>query len=248
MKNKITLLVAALCCVCYAIGCPYVGPYQAFSITDRSTNTPLSGVKVSVYYENNLERYQTTDSTGSFRLRMYGGVSMRIVIKYDGYIGLNQKFNISEDNNMHFDVRLSEVKNPKVRIHEYERFVRTPAYRGNTDDQIMMSQNADPAFTSFACKLKHEHRKAALYIEDKVFNEMLVYPNPVSSGTTMFVESKFDEKKVLALFDMSGVELVRREIIYHQTIETAQLKPGIYIVKIIDARNDDVKTQKLIVY
>lgn len=248
MKNMITLFVAIVCCLPFTKACPYIGASQSFTILDRKTSLPLIGTTVTLLLENKPIRYFKTDSSGKFHTYLWENNYM-LVVKHDGYVGVNQQLNVGEDRDMTIDVWLSVVKKPKVVVREYERYKRTRIIQINVLENLNKSISSDPLYNTFTCNMQHFNRKDETLMSknDKLFNDVLVYPNPAESGSPVFVESKFDERKVLIIYDMAGAEIMRSEIVYHGMVETSLLKTGLYILKVVDIQNDDVVTRKLLV-
>lgn len=248
MKKMITLFIAVVCNTFITMACPYIGPSQSFTIRDRKTSLPLAGATITLLFENKPVRHITTDSTGTLYIYLREE-SYKLMIKLDGYLGVNQTLKVSEDHDMTIDVWLSMVKRPKMMVREYERYRWISRKQINLQENLSMSISSDPVYTSFACNMQHLNRKDETLLSgnNRVFNDVLLYPNPAVAGSPVFVESKFDERKVLIIYDMSGAELLRSEIVYHGMVETSMLKPGFYILKVVDAKNDDVVTRKLLI-
>jgi hypothetical protein len=253
MKKMITLLLAALCCAQVSFACIYMGPYQKFIVQDRDSNLPLTGATITVLYQNKPVRQITLDSSGFFYTYLWAeDISYKLVIKHEGYIALSQSLHVSDENNMEIKVWLSPVKRARVLVREIERprfrrqYALTPL---QVEENRTKSINSDEAYHTMSCNMKHLNRKdETLMAKDgKQFNEVVVYPNPTVSGSQVYVESKFDESKLLVIYNLAGLEVLRTEIVYHTLIETSGLNPGLYILKVIDVKNDDVVTQKFLI-
>lgn len=251
MKKTITLFAAILCCQIWAMACIYMGPDQTFTIRDRLTNLPIQNATVTLVFENKPVRTKTTDSTGNCYTIVYP-LTYSLSIKCDGYIALSQELEVSGSKDMIITVWLSVTKSARVVVKEIERYaVRylTESTEAHLEENIHNSMASDPLYHTFACNMQHLNRKDVTNQskDGKIFNEVLLYPNPCASGLPVYVESKFDENKTLIVYDLSGAEILRSDIVYHSKVETAALKPGLYILKVIDFGNDDVVTQKLLI-
>ena len=85
-------------------------------------------------------------------------------------------------------------------------------------------------------------------IESMIFQEdFKVMPNPVSQGQPFEIQTSHDIKSA-SIFNASGV-LVKHVFpvsIQRITVETTQMKPGLYLIK-IETRSGKMKTAKLLV-
>lgn len=247
MKTSITLVLLLALLRLSISACTYWGPCQKFVITNRHTGKPVFNASVTVFKDNQVFRNLKTDSQGIGYMYCYGG-KFRLVVKHESYIGFDEQVDLSSERDSYITLELSARKYPRISIVEKEReryFFRTTLSSVMIPQTVQATHSSDDLST-FSCHFKHQTRKSAKdeSNNEKVFNELLVYPNPLSAGNPLYIESKFDGKKIIVVYDMLGNEVWRDEMIYHYNLQQ-WLKPGFYVIKVIDAKNDDVAVQKL---
>ncbi|MGB5437085.1 MAG: T9SS type A sorting domain-containing protein [Maribacter sp.] len=77
--------------------------------------------------------------------------------------------------------------------------------------------------------------------------DIVAYPNPTNDKVTISHNSKTDEKLTFTIYDFSGRELIRKQLIEQENeINMQYLPPALYLVKITDSKNHSVKSFKII--
>ncbi len=83
-------------------------------------------------------------------------------------------------------------------------------------------------------------------ITEQTFNQISIYPNPVSDYLT--IKNNSDSKSVLSLFDMAGRKVAEEKIESDlQAIKVSSLAKGMYIYTLSNAQNSVIKTGKEII-
>lgn len=237
-----------------ANSCPILSTSQTFYITDAKTKLPISNVSIKVFYDDGISRLLKTDSLGKATCWLYYNDKIEVVIKHDSYPVFQTKISIDVDYNMGISVTLYKKGRGKVYVTKLDSVVRRNMNSRIIKSSIYTNQIAnqisdDHCFHDFACRMEHADRSYEQKIlgGSKLFNKILVYPNPVTSGVDVCIESKYGDKKRLLLTDMSGNILMDEWIVFHFKIQTSRLSAGMYVIKIIDEKADDVTVAKLIV-
>ena len=77
--------------------------------------------------------------------------------------------------------------------------------------------------------------------------DIVAYPNPTNEKVTISHNSKTDETLTFTIYDFSGRELFRKQLIEQvNDINLQYLPPALYLVKITDSKNHSVKSFKII--
>ncbi|MEQ6120039.1 T9SS type A sorting domain-containing protein [Reichenbachiella sp. MALMAid0571] len=162
----------------------------------------------------------------------------------DGYVSLFWKTAV-EINNDYFSI---EKSNDGVNFYE----VATISGNGNsnsirsyswTDDSDLME------LTYYRLKQtdydgKFEYLRV-LAVSPTFGSSLDVYPNPVSSGSQVFLRGSIDSQTNWSLFDLNGNEMSSGTFDRNTTISTSNFRSGIYMLKISNQQN--VVSKKLIV-
>ncbi|MCU0421473.1 MAG: T9SS type A sorting domain-containing protein [Bacteroidia bacterium] len=241
-----------------ANSCPILSTSQTFYITDAKTKLPISNVSIKVFYDDEISRLLKTDSLGMAKCWLYCDDKIKLILKHDSYPVFETKITFSKDYSIGISIVLSKKGKGNVYVTKLDSIRK---FRGcqltiikrehstKISNQISNQISDDHCFHDFACRMEHADRSYEQKIlgGSKLFNKILVYPNPVTSGVDVCIESKYGDKKRLLLTDMSGNILMDEWIVFHFKIQTSRLSAGMYVIKIIDEKADDVTVAKLIV-
>lgn len=241
----LTLFTFCLKTIC---ACPRP-PYRNITVIDRTSQKTIPNVQITLEENGKIIEQAITDSTGTLDFWGYDE-TFRIRISHAEYLAFVTTLRTNANCHIYVTVQLSKNKRNIIRIKEIQR-IRIAA-----SDEIFTSAKAnlnadvtkDENFNKSTCMMQHYSRKAMQTTKPgtHLFNEVLAYPNPVTEGI-IYVESKFDTNKILVIYNLAGNELLRTEIVLHQSIDTSQLPPGIYFLKVIDEKNDDVTVKKIVI-
>lgn len=88
----------------------------------------------------------------------------------------------------------------------------------------------------------------AIENENKAFEELLIYPNPVVNKMVVEIPDRIYDPAVLVMYNSFGQNVITRELRYCKTcvIETSDLSPGVYFLEIADYERKNVYLAKLI--
>jgi PQQ-dependent dehydrogenase (s-GDH family) len=82
---------------------------------------------------------------------------------------------------------------------------------------------------------------------DNINNKTLdIYPNPANQFVVVY--NYTSERRSVSMFDLSG-RLIKRQLLtqYATRINTGSLPAGMYVLKVTDARNNNIRTEKIII-
>ncbi len=228
--------------------CPVVSSVQYYYFTDSKTKQPLRNVSLTIFYEKKIIRTYVSDTFGVIRSAIYGDSKYDLIIKHDNYSKFETSINLSREYDMKFFITLSHKGKHKISSNATKRGYQNRSI-SFSNNQLAAQIGHDPEFNKFECKLKHADRAYETYLNDydKLFNEIFAYPNPINSGELLNIESKYGEQKTLIIYNLSGQVLAQSQIIFHQSLSTAGMPPGLYVLKVIDEKNDDVTFFKLLI-
>jgi len=250
MRTLITLLMALL--FAHAVNACPIYYQQNFQIIDAATNKPISNVSLTILNKKTIVRHFYSDSNGKVTSRIYSDEKLNLVVHHERYNRFETTVQFHESR-MNYVIKLSNTGKSKMIVKESEeRTMRTISCysRGNPVRNNLQAQQAqDITFNTTTCRFAHADRLFESYIsdDDRLFNSMLIYPNPANRESQIVIESKYGETKLLRIYDLSGTLIYSGEIVFHALINPAYFTPGMYIVKIIDSKNDDVTVSKLLI-
>jgi hypothetical protein len=226
-------------------------PQINISVVEHYTGKPLRGV--ILYFENKektFDRY-TTDSSGHV-YAILGFHTYTITIIFSKLHKFHTKVKIYPDYSTNdIIIRLSiltEQNTIQLTRHIYKGSLGKRMKEKIKVWDLTTAPETEQFYREINSKVvsygytETQFKISANYSND----EIKTYPNPVNGGI-LNVESNFDTNKMLAIYNLAGNELLRAEIVLHQTIDTSQLPPGIYFLKVTDDKNDDVTVKKIVI-
>lgn len=80
--------------------------------------------------------------------------------------------------------------------------------------------------------------------EDTNSNNFLVYPNPASDKIQ--IHNNFSRSTLIQMFDITGRRIMNK-MLEERTLSVSHLKPGIYLITLIDEDSQERETMKLVV-
>lgn len=119
--------------------------------------------------------------------------------------------------------------------------------RKNTEYLVLQAQYRLQKNESFNCVMQHKSREIEDALKEsavKLFNEVRSFPSPANS--IINIESMYDGEKEIVIRDLTGKEFYHGIIIHHLQLDVASLPVGLYIVMIIDKKNDEKSYTKFI--
>lgn len=72
------------------------------------------------------------------------------------------------------------------------------------------------------------------------------YPNPAGSTVTLMLDDRRMEYR-LEVFDLTGKNLLSRQVRSHQPVDVSQLSEGIYLMRVSDMENNPVGIEKILI-
>lgn len=245
--KTLLLPVLLLFCIHAARACVVISPERTISVTDRDTRKPIRDVKITLEEDGMIVWQGMTDSTGKFRFRGFHDTH-RLRISHPEYLAFVTKLKLDYDYILQAVVQLSKTKRHLIHITETPVLRKVVIYKQASAPNTQADTYTDDCFNKLNCTVQHYSRKAVQEQNPatKILNKVLVYPNPVSGGV-LYIESVYDSRKTLLVYNIAGTEVLRSEIVFHQTIDTSQFPPGIYFIKVIDEQHDDVTVKKIVV-
>ena len=82
------------------------------------------------------------------------------------------------------------------------------------------------------------------YSEKEVHN-LKIYPNPAKAGSTLFIKTTDNDNIIVEIFDITGKLIHQSQ--RQNTISTANLNSGVYIVKVTNSLFNTTNTTKLVI-
>jgi hypothetical protein len=248
MKTLFTLFVLVASTIQSAFACPIVVYSTPVHVYNKETLQGIPDMEITVWRDGKLDSRTKTDSTGKAQLVLYSG---EYLIKFSSIHYASTSYKVSIERNKRKSIDAYFSNKSKTQIKEHVREVvyarNTPIKNTNVIPELDLS--LDPDYHALGhCKMTHQARAAAKqqHGATNVFNELLVYPNPLR-GTYLNIESKYDGNKLLLIYDLSGKEVLRSKIVLHQQLDVSKLEKGIYFLKVIDEANNEVSTQKVVI-
>ena len=99
----------------------------------------------------------------------------------------------------------------------------------------------------FNCVLQHRSREIEQQLKQsavKLFNEVRSFPSPTNS--VINIENMYDGEKEIVIRDLTGKQFYHGTIIHHLQLEVATLPVGLYVIMVIDKKNDEKTYTKYI--
>lgn len=250
MRTLITLLMALLfahavnaCCIAIS--------RHTIKITDANTGKPVVNAALTLLDKSKILRTFNSDTAGTIRFSYFEDKELTLIVRHADFNTFETKLKFSEEKRMSIIILLSNNGKSDMVVKDENTKTSGRGYLQNTRvyNTLQEQQTNDISFNAFTCRIKHADRDFESYLfgNDRVFNELLVFPNPANRDGTLYVESKFGGNKFLHIYNLSGTLMYSSEIVFHTSINLSVLTPGLYIVKIIDSKNDDVTVSKLLI-
>lgn len=226
-------------------------------VIDAKTQKSLDYATLTLTKENVNNAQAYTNEGGFFLFKQLATGTYTIKVSYVGYNNLIvTNIEVSSGNIKELTLRL--VANEKeasycIGVHRccsrrivddssFTKAIQKPNY------QNLQQHYAEEKDLQFPCLMQHKSRSIEAALKEqqiKLFNEMRVFPNPASH--VLNIESMYDERKLLRLYSITGILVKTATIVHHTQLEVNDLDEGVYVVQIIDEKNDEKLFQKIAV-
>ncbi|TAE86238.1 MAG: T9SS C-terminal target domain-containing protein [Bacteroidetes bacterium] len=260
MKTIITITICIIC------GC-FNSFAQQFSldvsggtikgiVIDTKTKKILDYASLVLLKDKANHAMTLSDDEGNFVFKNLPEGSYTIKASYNGYT-TSVIADIEVTSNATKQLKISLKANVGIECYTTCCFVRRREVTFDSSSikaiekfnyQNLQKNYAEEKDLQFPCLMQHKSRKIEAALKEqqiKLFNEMRVFPNPASH--VLNIESMYDEKKIVNIYSIAGILVKSTTIVHHTQIEVNDLMEGVYIVQVIDEKNDEKLFQKIVV-
>lgn len=225
-------------------------------VIDSKTKKPLDYANIVLLKGSSNYAMALSDDEGEFMFKGLPYGSYTVKASYNGYTN-NSVSNIEVTASTIIQVKISLVGDGRVVYFTCCCFRRpVEAVFDSTSIKTMEKFNyqnlqknyAEEKDLQFPCLMQHKSRSIEGALKEqqiKLFNEMRVFPNPASD--VLNIESMYDERKLVRLYSITGILVKNTTIVHHTQLEVNDLEEGVYVVQIIDEKNDEKLFQKIVV-
>jgi hypothetical protein len=233
-------------------------------VIDAKTQKPLDYVNLVLLKDRSNHAISYSDGEGDFIFKNLPEGSYTIKANYTGY----SPFIVTDFINTSGDIKELKIQlipivrasNSNIRICKTVYCVSYSTCNGVTFDnssikatekfnyQNLQKNYAEEKDLQFPCLMQHKSRKIEAALKEqqiKLFNEMRVFPNPASQ--VLNIESMYDEKKIVNIYSIAGILVKGTTIVHHTQLEVNDLEEGVYIVQMIDEKNDEKLFRKVVI-
>ncbi len=260
MKTIITSLICIICGYLNSFAQqantePSGGTIKGIVI-DTKTKKPLDYANIVLLKGNSNYAMILSDDEGEFIFKNLPEGSYTIKASYNGYTN-NSISNIEVIASTIKQVKISLVGNAGSVCYVTCCFLRRVETTFDSTSikaiekfnyQNLQKNYAEEKDLQFPCLMQHKSRKIEAALKEqqiKLFNEMQVFPNPASH--ILNIESMYDEKKTVNIYSIAGILVKSTTIIHHTQLEVNDLEEGVYIVQMIDEKNDEKLFRKIVI-
>lgn len=122
----------------------------------------------------------------------------------------------------------------------------------NTQDFDFGSNNVSITSTNSNSDIffaKYGSTVTGIQINETLQNDLLLFPNPASGKVTIHTTTRYSERQVISIEDLSGNTILRQETNKPDVnFDLKDLSNGVYFVKVRNTLNNSVSIKKLVLY